>query len=109
MTSKSKVTEKTDVNSGLVQNSQNQQKNLYVKVITYDQEGKTIGERIVDMYHYGTRNWLQNHIWWAMHNGHEIEQKCADSEDVKEYVANAAKELAAKFQDSPQIREAAAA
>lgn len=106
MTSKSKVTEAAQTP---VQNSQNQQKNLYVKVITYDQEGKTIGERIVDMYHYGTRNWLQNHIWWAMHNSHEIEQKCADPQDVKEYVANAAKELAAKFQDAPQALEPAAA
>ena len=52
-----------------------QTKNLYVSVKTFDSEGKTIGERIVDMYHYGTAKWLQNHLWWAMHNDHCVESQ----------------------------------
>src|ERR1700761_9605846 len=39
--------------------------NLFISVKTFDAEGKTVGERVVDMYHFGTRNWLQNHHWWA--------------------------------------------
>lgn len=105
-----KQVQKTNVaaEAPLAHSSNDQQRNLYVKVLTYNKEGQTIGERIVDMYHYGTRNWLQSHIWWAMHNGHEIEQKCADDDDVAAYVAQAAKELAAKFQHEAVLEPVAA-
>jgi hypothetical protein len=45
---------------------------LFVTVNTFDAVGAQIGTRTVDMYHYGTRNWLSNHQWWAAHNGHTI-------------------------------------
>lgn len=104
------VQKTTDEAQAPVAHSTNdQQRNLYVKVITFNAEGKTIGERIVDMYHYGTRNWLQNHLWWAMHNGHEVEVNTANDEDVQAYVAQATKELAAKFQPEAAPLEAVAA
>lgn len=103
MTSKSKVSTE-EATAPVLQNSQTQ--NLYVKVLTFDGQGKTIGERIVDMYHYGTRNWLQNHLWWSTHNGHEVEISVANDEDVSAYVAQAAKDLAAKFAGEPEVAAA---
>lgn len=70
---------------------------LYVQVITHDAQGKVIGTRIVDMYHFGTRNWLHDHTWWAMHNGHSIETEIAHPDDVNEYLAAAKIKLAEKF------------
>lgn len=61
-------------------------KNLFVKVDTFNPEGREIGTRIVDMYHFGTRNWLQNHHWWAMHNGHTVEAKTASQDEIGTYV-----------------------
>lgn len=52
-----------------------QTSNLFVIVDTIDDKGTTIGTRTVDMYHFGTRDWLSNHAWWAMHNGHTITQR----------------------------------
>lgn len=52
-----------------------QQANLMVVVDTIDAKGEKIGTRTVDMYHYGTRDWLYGHMWWAMHNGHTVTQK----------------------------------
>lgn len=78
-----------------------QSNNLYVTVKTYNSEGKAVGERIVDMYHFGTRNWLQNHHWWAMHNGNCVETNVASSEETENYLANAKIALAAKFNDAP--------
>lgn len=74
-----------------------QNRNLFVTVNTYNQDGKQIGTRVVDMYHYGTRNWLQNHHWWAMHNGHTVETMVANDAEVDEYLENAKKALAQKF------------
>lgn len=71
--------------------------NLFISVKTFDVEGKTVGERIVDMYHFGTRNWLQNHHWWAMHNGHCVETNVATSDEVTGYLAASKEALAAKF------------
>lgn len=71
--------------------------NLFISVKTFDVEGKTVGERIVDMYHFGTRNWLQNHHWWAMHNGHCVETNVATSDEVTTYLAASKEALAAKF------------
>lgn len=49
-----------------------QGKNLMVLVETFDSEGEVVGTREVDMYHYGTRDWLSGHMWWATHNGHRV-------------------------------------
>lgn len=75
----------------------NQNRNLFVVVNTYGQDGKQVGTRVVDMYHYGTRNWLQNHTWWAMHNGCVVETQPANDAEVEEYLANAKEALAKKF------------
>lgn len=75
--------------------------NLFISVKTFDSEGKTVGERIVDMYHFGTRNWLQNHHWWAMHNGHCVETNVATGDEVTGYLAASKEALAAKF-NSPK-------
>lgn len=76
-----------------------QDKRLFVKVTTTDltKKGLIIGERIVDMYHMGTKNWLQNHMWWAMHNGHLVESEVASEDDVKSYIDDNRAKLAAKF------------
>ena len=69
--------------------SQQQSRALYVSVNTYDPGGKQVGTRVVDMYHYGTRNWLANHTWWAMHNGHTVEQMLANSAEIDAYLEKA--------------------
>lgn len=74
-----------------------QNRNLYVTVNTYGPDGKQIGTRVVDMYHYGTRNWLANHTWWAMHNGHVVEQMPATDAEIDDYLEAAKKALAQKF------------
>lgn len=75
-----------------------QTNNLYVTVTTYDgKTNKQIGTRVVDMYHYGTRNWLQNHHWWAMHNGHVVETQIANEADVAEYIKAQEVALAEKY------------
>lgn len=71
--------------------------NLFISVKTFDGEGKTVGERIVDMYHFGTRNWLQNHHWWAMHNGHCVETNVATQDEITNYLAASKEALVAKF------------
>jgi len=83
-----------------------QRNNLFVSVKTFNSEGKTIGERIVDMYHYGTRNWLQTHLWWAMHQGHCVEQNIATPEEVEGYLAEAKAALAEKFNNTPEVQAA---
>lgn len=74
---------------GAAQNSQT--RNLYVTVNTYDPKNKQIGTRVVDMYHYGTRNWLSNHLWWATHNGHTVETMISNEAEVADYLENATK------------------
>lgn len=49
--------------------------NLMVVVDTVDSRGEVVGTRTVDMYHYGTRDWLSGHMWWAMHHGHTVTQR----------------------------------
>lgn len=78
-------------------NDQQQSKVLYVTVETFNNEGRPVGFRVVDMYHYGTRNWLANHQWWAMHNDHMCEIKPATSEEANEYLAKAAQALQNKY------------
>lgn len=73
------------------------EKSLFVSVITHDTKGEVIGERIVDMYHFGTRNWLHNHAWWAMHNGHVLTTVVAGPKDVDAYLAAGKAALAEKF------------
>jgi hypothetical protein len=77
--------------------SNNSTPNLYIFVRTTDLQGTCIGERIVDMYHFGTRNWLQNHQWWAMHNSHCVETTVATPDQVAEYLARAKEALVEKF------------
>jgi len=77
--------------------------NLFISVKTFDAEGKTIGERIVDMCHYGTRNWLSNHLWWATHNGHCTEIDIAKPDEVNAYLAKGVEALAQKFGGSNEI------
>lgn len=74
-----------------------QNRNLYVAVNTYNPDGKQVGTRVVDMYHYGTRNWLQNHHWWAMHNSHSVETMVADDAEVATYLESTKLALVAKF------------
>lgn len=75
----------------------NSQRNLYISVKTFDFEGKTVGERIVDMYHFGTRNWLQNHLWWAAHNNNCVETNVATDAEIADYLASGKAALAEKF------------
>lgn len=82
-------------NQAVAQNSTPQ--NLFVSVRTFDAQGKTIGERIVDMCHYGTRNWLSNHLWWSTHNGHCVEIDLAKPEEITSYLKAGTEALAAKF------------
>lgn len=82
--------------------------NLFISVKTFDKDGKTIGERIVDQYHFGTRNWMQNHLWWAMHNSAEVEIKLATPEEIDAYVSSARAALAEKF-NAPVAAEKVAA
>lgn len=78
------------------------ERNLHVKVETFSADGHTIGTRIVDMYHFGTRNWLQNHNWWAMHNNHQVETKVAEPEEVAAYMAAQKQALVDKFNGEKQ-------
>lgn len=55
---------------------------LNIVVDTFDKSGKQLGTRTVDMYHFGTRNWLANHLWWATHNGHEVVVKQVPESEV---------------------------
>lgn len=84
-----------ELNSGA---QSTQPTNLYASVRTYDgKDGKTIGDRIVDMYHYGTSSWLTKHHWWAMHNGHTVETELASEADIDAYIAKGGQALQAKF------------
>jgi len=84
--------------------------NLYFVVRTFDAiTGHPMGERIVDLYHYGTNNWLAKHNWWAMHNGHSIELQPASPDEVSSYLAEAALTLAAKYNEDTSTVEAIAA
>lgn len=72
--------------------------NVYIKVITFDPEGKEVGFRLVDMYHYGTRDWLQKHLWWALvHHGYCVETNIAEPKEVDEYLARAEQALQQKY------------
>lgn len=75
--------------------------NLYISVFTFNTEGKTIGERIVDMHHFGTRKWLQDHLWWSTHNGHATEINVASPEQIDGYLTSGKQALAAKFNTDP--------
>lgn len=95
MTSKSKTATKAP--EPVANNGTSQQSNLFISINTFDAEGRTIGERVVDLYHFGTRNWLQSHHWWAMHNGHSVETNVATPKQIDDYLAAGKAALAAKF------------
>lgn len=79
-----------------------QQNNLYLSVRTFNPEGKDIGFRIVDLYHFGTRKWMQDHLWWALHHGNLTEINVATPPEIDQYLADAKLALAEKFGQSPQ-------
>jgi hypothetical protein len=87
-----------------------QSNNLFISVKTFESaEGRCIGERIVDMCHYNTRNWLQKHLWWATHNGHDTEIKVCTPEEVAAHIESGKAALAAKFNSTSAPAELAAA
>lgn len=86
----------------------NSRNNLYMSVDTFDTTGRTIGARIVDLYHFGTRGWLQQHFWWAMHNGHTVEVNVATDEQIATYIAAGTTKLAEKYGGTEPVVEAAA-
>lgn len=91
-----------DTNTSAAASNGNSQRNLFISVKTFEAvEGKTVGERIVDMYHFGTRNWLQNHLWWAAHNGHCVETNIATDKEIADYMASGKAALAEKFNSVP--------
>lgn len=84
--------------------------NLYISVSSFNAEGRTIGERIVDMHHFGTRKWLQDHLWWATHNGHSVEINVATAEQIDNYLAAGKAALAERFNsETPASAPAASA
>ena len=97
MTSKSKTAPAAPAAAASNGNPQN----LFVSVSTFNAEGKTIGERIVDMHHFGTRKWLQDHLWWSTHNAHTVEINVANPEQSDAYIASGKAALAAKFNTTP--------
>lgn len=80
----------------------NTPQNLFISVKTFDAEGRTVGERIVDMCHYGTTGWLGKHLWWATHHGYCTEVDIAKPEEAEAYVAAGKAALAAKFNTGQQ-------
>ena len=62
----------------------NQASNLFFSVKTFDAQGKDIGFRVVDLYHFGTRKWLQDHLWWALHHHNLVEINEATPEETGE-------------------------
>ncbi|OYV41145.1 MAG: hypothetical protein B7Z80_02715 [Rhodospirillales bacterium 20-64-7] len=88
--------------------NQHSSKTLYMSVKTFDgKTGKDIGERIVDLYHFGTRAWLAKHTWWAMHNGHSLQVDMATDEEIGRYLFEQEKALQEKFNSKPQTLVAA--
>ena len=90
-------------------NTNSTSQNLYFAVTTFDKDGHDIGFRVVDLYHFGTRKWLQQHTWWALHNGHTFEVNPATPEQTKAHIAEMAKQLAEKFNGPAEEPKAVAA
>lgn len=88
-------------------NGNSQANNLFISVATFDAEGKTVGGRIVDMHHFGTRKWLEKHLWWSTHHGYLCEINIATQVEIDTYLAEAKIALAEKF--NSQTAEAVAA
>lgn len=76
--------------------------NLYFGVQSFDKEGHDIGFRIVDLYHFGTRKWMEKHTWWALHNGHTLEIIPTTPDQVTAHVAKLAAELVEKYSHTPE-------
>lgn len=85
-------------------NQSPQTKHLFIRVNAFNAEGREVGTRIVDLYHFGTRAWLQKHTWWAMHHGHVIEQQPATEDEIAAYIQAQRDALAAKY--NPQAEAA---
>lgn len=67
--------------------------NLFMSITSVDVGDNVVGYKIIDLYHYGTRSWLANHQWWAMHNNVSVEVRVATDEEVQEFMAKKAKQL----------------
>lgn len=80
-----------------------QTKFLFFKVNTTDSTGASLGDRIVDIYHYGTHNWMQDHMWWAVHKGHVVTVTTATEAEVKAHTDAQIAALAAKFAKPAQV------
>lgn len=73
-------------------------RNLYVRVITYNcADGKIIGDIIRDMYHIGTTQFFQGHLWWGTHNYHRVEVLPATPDEINNYIEEGKRKLAEKF------------
>ena len=77
--------------------------NIYISVRTFDEQGKTVGERIVDLCHYNTRNWIAKHLWWSATHGYCTEVDIAKPQEIEAYLANGKLALAAKFNNTPSV------
>lgn len=72
--------------------------NIFISVLTFDKEGRPVGERLVDMCHHGTEFWLyRKHLWWAMQHGYEVEIKPASAKEVDDYLIAGRQSLADRF------------
>ena len=82
----------------------NDPQNLYISVKTFDIYGHTIGERVVDMCHFGTANWLyKKHLWWAMCRGFQVEVNPATDDEIDSYIIAGKAALARKFNGGDEI------
>lgn len=101
---------KTVAAAQAVTNSTNTPQNLFISVNTFDgATGKTVGEQILDLFHYGTEKRLRKHYWWAMHNGHTVEQQPATLEQITAYLEMGKQALVDKYNNTPKVVEEAPA
>lgn len=103
VTTKQTKSPKNDTtNTGDGESNNAPERRLFIKVATFDHSDIKVGTRIVDMYHFGTRNWLAGHNWWAMHNGHIVVTETATPEEVEAHVSAQRQALADKFNTERQ-------
>lgn len=85
-----------------------QHRTLFIVVDTFDKVSNAkIGTRIVDLHHYGTKEWMFKHQWWALQRGHKVEIRTASVEETAEYTLNGAQALADKFPSKGVAKKAA--
>lgn len=80
---------------------------LYATICTYDQSGKQIGpHKVVDMYHFGTRDWVGKHLFWATHNNCIVEVQVSTEDEIEDYIASGVQKLAQKHNSSDKVLDA---